>query len=98
MSDFVVVPNTFSGWDVMHADDPVGVSNHPNQQSAMAAARIFLAEEHDSGTVRLDRQHPHGIDDPSTGVRGVFFFLAGLFALAVLILVLTSLASAASGL
>jgi hypothetical protein len=98
MSDFVVVPNTFSGWDVMHGEDPVGVSNHADQRSAIAAARIFLAEDHDRGTVRLDREHPHGIDDPSTGVLGVFFFLAALLTLAVLILVVTSLASAASGL
>ena len=49
MADFVVVPNTFSGWDVMHGEDPIAVSNHPDQRSAMAAARIFLAEEHHPG-------------------------------------------------
>ncbi len=76
MSDFVVVPNTFSGWDVMHGEDPIAVSNHSDQRSAMAAARIFLAEEHHPGAVRLDTEHPHGIDDPSTGVRSAFIVRA----------------------
>jgi Uncharacterized protein conserved in bacteria (DUF2188) len=98
MSDFVVVPNTFSGWDVMHGEDPIAVSNHSDQRSAMAAARIFLAEEHHPGAVRLDTEHPHGIDDPSTGVRSAFIFLFALLTMAALVLVVFSLASAASGL
>ncbi|MGA8744335.1 MAG: hypothetical protein WB507_00530 [Solirubrobacterales bacterium] len=98
MTDFVVVPNTFSGWDVMHGEDPIAMSNHPDQRSAMAAARIFLAEEHQRGTVRLDTVHPHGIDDPATGVRSAFIFLFALLLSAALILVAFSLASAASGL
>jgi uncharacterized protein DUF2188 len=98
MSDFVVVPNTFSGWDVMHGEDPIAVSNHSDQRSAMAAARIFLAEEHHPGAVRLDTEHSHGIDDPSTGVRSAFIFLFALLTMAALVLVVFSLASAASGL
>ena len=98
MADFVVVPNTLSGWDVMHGEDPIAVSNHRDQRSAMAAARIFLEEEHHPGTVRLDPEHPHGIDDPSTGVLRIFFFLVGLLMTAAVILVVFSLASAASGL
>jgi hypothetical protein len=61
-------------------------------------ARIFLAGGHHPGTVRLDPEHPHGIDDPSSGVRSAFFFLFGLLSTAALVLVVFSLASAASGL
>lgn len=98
MADFVVVPNTLSGWDVMHGEDPIAVSNHRDQRSAIAAAQIFLAEEHHAGAVRLDPDHPHGIDDPSAGVRGAFLFLVGLLITAILILAVFSLASAATGL
>jgi hypothetical protein len=98
MADFVVVPNVLSGWDVMRGDDPIAVSNHADRESAMAAARIFLAEEHHPGAIRLDTDHPHGLDDTSSGLRGAFLMLIGLLLAAVLIIVVSSLASAASGL
>ncbi len=98
MSDFVVVPNRVSGWDVMHDGDPVAVSNHSDPSSAVVAAKRFLAEDGKAGAVRMDTSRSHGIDDTSAGMRSTFFVLAGLFAVAVLVLVITSLASAASGL
>ncbi len=82
----------------MRAGDPIAVSNHLDRKSALPAARIFLSECHDGGAVRLDTEHVHGIDDTAAGMRKAFIALFALFAAAVSVLIVTSLASAASGL
>jgi Uncharacterized protein conserved in bacteria (DUF2188) len=88
-----VMPNELSGWDVVREDEGVALSNHPDRESALEAARIRADEERVSEEggepVVVDTEHVHPIDDTRQGMLPAFLSLTGLLiAVAVLVAVI----------
>lgn len=96
MTDFKVVRNEFGGWDVIREGENSSLSNHATREGAVAAARLWAAEE-GGGEVRIDESGVHSVEDESGGTKTVFLILIGLLLLAVTVLIVISLIGALTG-
>jgi hypothetical protein len=91
MSNLVVVRDEVDGWDVIREDDPQSLTNTPTKETAIEAAKAFLADEGGNGQVVVHEDEVHGIDDTRRGVKLYVVALLGLLALIVAIIVITAL-------
>jgi Uncharacterized protein conserved in bacteria (DUF2188) len=91
MSDLVVVRDEVDGWDVIREDDPQALTNTPTKETAIEAAKRFLADEGGRGEVVVHENEVHAIDDTGRGVKLYVAALLGLLAVIIAIIVLTSL-------
>ena len=91
MSNLVVVRDEVDGWDVIREDDPQALTNTPTKETAIEAARRFLADEGDGGDVIVHEREVHRLDDTGRGMKTYVIALLGLFAAIIAIIVLTSL-------
>jgi len=91
MPNLIVVRDEVDGWDVVREDDPQSLTNTATKDSAIEAARRFLADEGGDGDVVVHEDEVHGIDDTSRGVRLYVIALLGLLAVITVIIVITSL-------
>ena len=91
MPNLVVVRDEVDGWDVIREDDPQSLTNTATRESAIEAAKLFLADEGGDGEVVVHEDEVHGIDDTRRGVKVYVIALLGLLALIVAIIVITSL-------
>jgi hypothetical protein len=91
MSNLVVVRDEVDGWDVIREDDPQSLTNTATKESAIEAAKLFLADEGGDGEVIVHEEEVHGIDDTGRGVKVYVVALLGLLVVIVAIIVITSL-------
>ena len=91
MPNLVVVRDEVDGWDVVREDDPQSLTNTPTKESAIEAAKAFLADEGGDGEVVVHEDEVHGIDDTGRGVKVYVVALLGLLAVIVAVIVITSL-------
>jgi hypothetical protein len=91
MSNLIVVRDEVDGWDVVREDDPQSLTNTATKESAIEAARKFLADEGGEGEVVVREDEVHRIDDTSRGVKTYVIALLGLLLAIVTIIVITSL-------
>ncbi|TMK71813.1 MAG: DUF2188 domain-containing protein [Actinobacteria bacterium] len=91
MSNLIVVRDEVDGWDVIREGDPQSLTNTATKESAIEAARRFLADEGGEGDVEVHENEVHGIDDTGRGVKLYVAALLGLLALITVIIVITSL-------
>jgi hypothetical protein len=91
MTNLIVVRDEIDGWDVIREDDPQALTNTPTKESAVEAARKFLADEGGDGEVVIHEEEVHGIDDTGRGVKLYVIALLGLLAVIIVIIVITSL-------
>ncbi len=96
-----VVRNEIDGWDVLREDEGVALSNHPDRESAEAAAQLRaeedrVSEEGDEPVV-VAPDEVHGIDDARQGMRPAFLALGGLLAAVTLLLVILALTGSLTG-
>jgi hypothetical protein len=91
MPNLVVVRDEVDGWDVIREDDPQSLTNTATRESAIEAAKLFLADEGGDGEVVVHEDEVHGIDDTGRGVKVYAVALLGLLAVIVAVIVITSL-------
>jgi hypothetical protein len=91
MSNLIVVRDEVDGWDVIREGDPQSLTNTPNKESAIEAAKMFLADEGGEGEVVVHEDEVHGIDDTGRGMKAYIIALLGLLAVIMAIIVITSL-------
>jgi hypothetical protein len=91
MPNLVVVRDEVDGWDVIREDDPQSLTNTATRESAIEAAKLFLADEGGDGEVVVHEDEVHGIDDTGRGVKVYVVALLGLLAVIVAVIVITSL-------
>jgi hypothetical protein len=91
VSNLVVVRDEVDGWDVIRDDDPQSLTNTPTKETAIEAAKAFLADEGGNGRVIVHEDEVHGIDDTGRGVKLYVIALLGLLAVIIVIIVITSL-------
>jgi cell division protein FtsX len=91
MPNLIVEPNEVDGWDVLREEDPQALTNTPTKESAVAAAKTFLADEGGEGEVIVREQEVHHLDETSRGVKTYVIALLGLLAAVTVIIVITSL-------
>jgi Uncharacterized protein conserved in bacteria (DUF2188) len=91
MSNLVVVRDEVDGWDVIREDDPQSLTNTPTKETAIEAAKAFLADEGGHGEVVVHENEVHGLDDTRRGATLYVMALLGLLAVIVAIIVVTSL-------
>ena len=93
-----VVQNEVDGWDVVREDEDVALSNHPDRESAEAAAKLRAEEEHigKSGgeSVVVAPDEVHAIDDARQGVKPAFLYLGALLALITILIIVLALTGA----
>ncbi len=96
-----VVRNEIDGWDVLREDEGVALSNHPDRESAEAAAELRAEEDRVSQeggepvVVAPDEVHP--IDDARQGMRPAFLALVGLLAAVTILVVVLALTGSLTG-
>lgn len=90
-----VVRNEIDGWDVVREDEGVALSNHPDRETAEAAARLRAHEERASHegdeSVVVHPDEVRAIDDARQGMRPAFLALAALVIAVTLLIVVLSL-------
>ena len=91
VTNLIVMPDEVDGWDVIREDDPQALTNTPTKESAIEAARKFLADEGGHGEVVVHENEVHGLDDTGRGVKLYVVALLGLLAVITVIIVITSL-------
>jgi hypothetical protein len=91
MSDVIVVRDEVDGWDVVRDDDPQALTNTATKDSAVEAAKRFLADEGGEGEVVVREEEVHQLDDTGRGVKTYVIALLGLLAAIIAIIVITSL-------
>jgi uncharacterized protein DUF2188 len=91
MSKLLVVRDEVDGWDVIREDDPQSLTNTATKESAIEAAKLFLADEGGEGEVVVHEDEVHGIDDTGRGVKTYVIALLGLLVVIVAVIVITSL-------
>ena len=96
-----VVRNEVEGWDVVREDEDVALSNHPDRESAEAAAKLRAEEEHlgESGGegFHVEPDEVHAIDDTRQGMKPAFLALAGLLALVTILIIVLALTGSLTG-
>ena len=91
MPNLIVVRDEVDGWDVIREGDPQSLTNTATKESAVEAARRFLADEGGEGEVVVHEDEVHGIDDTGRGVKLYVAALLGLLAVITAIIVVTAL-------
>jgi hypothetical protein len=91
MPNLIVVRDEVDGWDVIREEDSQSLTNTPNKELAIEAARKFLEDEGGEGEVVVHEDEVHGIDDTGRGVKLYVFALLGLLAVITAIIVITAL-------
>jgi hypothetical protein len=91
MPNLIVVRDEVDGWDVVREDDSQSLTNTATKDSAIEAAKRFLADEGGDGDVVVHEDEVHAIDDTSRGVKLYVIALLGLLAVITVIIVITSL-------
>jgi hypothetical protein len=91
MPNLIVVRDEVDGWDVIREGDPQSLTNTANKESAIEAAKMFLADEGGEGEVVVHEDEVHEIDDTGRGVKLYVVALLGLLAVITVIIVITSL-------
>jgi cell division protein FtsX len=91
MPNVVVVRDEIDGWDVVREDDPQALTNTATKETAIEAAKKFLADEGGEGEVVVHEDEVHRIDDTGRGVKLYVIALLGLLAVITVIIVITSL-------
>jgi hypothetical protein len=91
MANLVVVRDEVDGWDVVREDDPQSLTNTATKESAIEAAKVFLADEGGDGEVIVHEDEVHELDDTRRGVKLYVAAVLGLLAVITLIIVLSSL-------
>jgi hypothetical protein len=86
-----VHPNEYDGWDVMHAGTVDAISNHPDKESAIEAARKIAEHEEGDVEVRVRDDVVDEVSDEGRGVKFYFVALLALLAIITLIIVVVSL-------
>ena len=97
-----VIRNEVDGWDVVREDESVALSNHPDKESAEAAAKLRASEDHvgESGgepVIEAGDDEVHGIDDAREGVKPAFLYLGGLLAVITILVIVLSLTGSLTG-
>jgi hypothetical protein len=91
MPNLIVLRDEIDGWDVVREDDPQSLTNTATKDSAIQAAKMFLADEGGEGEVVVHEDEVHALDDTGRGVKLYVIALLGLLAVITVIIVLTSL-------
>jgi hypothetical protein len=91
MPNLIVVRDEVDGWDVIREGDPQSLTNTATKESAIKAAKTFLADEGGEGEVVVHEDEVHGIDDTGRGVKVYVIALLGLLVAIIVIIVITSL-------
>jgi hypothetical protein len=91
MPNLIVLRDEIDGWDVVREDDPQSLTNTATKDSAIQAAKMFLADEGGEGEVVVHEDEVHALDDTGRGVKLYVIALLGLLAVITMIIVLTSL-------
>jgi hypothetical protein len=86
-----VHPNEYDGWDVIHAGTADAISNHPDKDSAIEAARRIAEHEEGQVEVVVREDTVDEVSDEGRGVRFYFVALLALLAIITLIIVIVSL-------
>jgi hypothetical protein len=96
-----VVRNEVDGWDVIREDESVALSNHPDLESAEAAAELRAEEDRVSQEgdepVVVEPDEVHGIDDARQGMRPALLALIGLLAAVTILVIVLSLTGSLTG-
>jgi hypothetical protein len=96
-----VVRNEIDGWDVLREDEGVALSNHPDRESAEAAAKMRAAEERvgdqGGGPVIVAADEVHGIDDTRQGVKTAFLALGALLTAIIILMIALALTGSLTG-
>jgi len=96
-----VVRNELDGWDVVRDDEGVALSNHPDRETAEAAARLRAHEERVSPEgdepVEVHPEEVHAIDDTRQGMRPAFLGLGALLLAITILIVILSLTGSLTG-
>jgi hypothetical protein len=96
-----VVRNELDGWDVVRDDEGVALSNHPDRETAEAAARLRAHEERVSAEgdepVEIHPEEVHAIDDARQGMRPAFLALGALLLAITILVVIISLTGSLTG-
>jgi hypothetical protein len=85
-----VHPNEYDGWDVIHAGTADAISNHPDRESAVEAARKIASHEEGDVDVRVRDDVVGEGSDEGRGVRFYFIVLLALLVTITLIIVIVS--------
>jgi Uncharacterized protein conserved in bacteria (DUF2188) len=91
MSNLIVLRDEIDGWDVIREDDPQALTNTATKESAIEAAKKFLADDGGEGEVVVREDQIHRLDDTGRGVKLYVIALLGLLAVITAIIVITSL-------
>jgi hypothetical protein len=91
MPNLIVVRDEVDGWDVVREDDPQALTNTATKDSAVEAAKQFLADEGGEGEVVVREDEVHHLDDTGRGVKTYVIALLGLLAVIIAVIVITSL-------
>jgi hypothetical protein len=91
MTNVLVVRDEVDGWDVVREDDPQALTNTATKETAVEAAKQFLADEGGEGEVVVHENEVHHLDDTGRGVKTYVIALLGLLAVIIAIIVVTSL-------
>jgi hypothetical protein len=91
MPNLIVVRDEVDGWDVIREGDPQSLTNTATRETAIEAAKTFLADEGGEGEVIVHEDEVHGIDDTGRGVKAYVIALFGLLVVVTVIIVITSL-------
>jgi hypothetical protein len=83
-------PNEYDGWDVIHAGTADAISNHPDKDSAIEAARRMAEHEEGEVEVVVREDVVDEMSDEGRGVRFYFLALVGLLIIVTLIIVIVS--------
>jgi putative component of toxin-antitoxin plasmid stabilization module len=86
-----VHPNEYDGWDVIHAGTADAISNHPDKESAIEAARRIAEHEEGDVEVQVKDEVVEETSDEGRGVRFYFLALIALLIIVTLIIVIVSL-------
>jgi hypothetical protein len=97
MPNVMVVRDEVDGWDVVREDDPQALTNTADKESAIEAAKTFLADEGGEGEVIVREDEVHQLDDTGRGVKTYVVALLGLLAAITAIIVITSLLASWTG-
>lgn len=96
-----VVRNEIDGWDVVREDEGAALSNHPDRETAEAAARLRAHEDRagqeGDEPVEIHPEEIHAIDDTRQGMRPAFLALGALIVAVTLLLVILSLTGSLTG-
>lgn len=95
-AELEVRPNEFDGWDVKHAGTEDAITNLPDRDQAIAAAKKIAEHEQGAVEVVVRDEADHDVSDEGRGVKFYFLVLLAILALATLIIVITGVIGGAT--